>query len=73
MSNIINSREQSERTAYWEKYILEHPLDEESEEEWFIKFRNTEKAFTATTPTDSKKQEKQTKTNTPGTGLVLKV
>ena len=34
MSNIINSREQSERTAYWEKYILEHPLDEESEEEW---------------------------------------
>jgi hypothetical protein len=34
MSNIISpTREQSERTAYWEKYILEHPLDEESEKE----------------------------------------
>jgi virulence-associated protein VagC len=34
MSNIISpTREQSERTAYWEKWIKEHPLDEESEEE----------------------------------------
>jgi virulence-associated protein VagC len=34
MSNIISpTKEQSERTAYWEKWIKEHPLDEESEEE----------------------------------------
>lgn len=33
MTNIVVEKWQSERTAYWEKYILEHPLDEESEEE----------------------------------------
>jgi hypothetical protein len=33
MSNILISKEQSEKTAYWEKWIKEHPLDEESEEE----------------------------------------
>lgn len=70
MNNFgFDESREKERAEYWKQYLLQHPnnQDEESEEEWFIKFRNTEKVFTATTPTDSQKPDKKTKTDTPGT------